>query len=33
MEDIFWSLFHTTGSPAAYLLYKEMSGQGDFSPN
>jgi hypothetical protein len=22
--DMFWSLFETTGSPAAYLLYKEM---------
>jgi hypothetical protein len=24
MEDVFWSLFQSTGSPTAYLLYKEM---------
>lgn len=24
-NDLFWSLFESTGSPAAYLLYREFS--------
>lgn len=32
MEAIVWTLFQRTGSPAVYLLYKELSTPTDQDP-